>query len=79
MQILNLRLKNEDNNQEKSSTAKVSEHILCDYLMSTIWAFDDIKNKHDLYRGKDCMKKFCESLKGHAIKIIYFKKGKWHH
>ena len=27
-------------------------------------------NKRDVYRGKDCMKKFCES----AMKIIYIKK-----
>ena len=30
--------------------------------MSTIWAFDHIENKHILYRGKDCMKKFWDSL-----------------
>ena len=42
--------------------------------MSTISSFRSIKNKHDVYRGKHCMKKFCESLKEHAIKIINFKK-----
>ena len=31
--------------------------------MSTIWAFNAIENNHYVYRGKDCMKKFCESLK----------------
>ena len=36
--------------------------------MSTTWGFKHIKNKHTLYRGKDCMKTFCESLKEHAIK-----------
>ena len=25
--------------------------------------FDGMENKHDLYRGKYCMKKFCESLR----------------
>ena len=30
--------------------------------------------KHTLYRGKDCIKKFCESLKEHATRIIGFKK-----
>ena len=51
------------NNPENSSTAKTGEHIPCGYLMSTIWVFDNIENKHTLYRGKDCMKKFCESLR----------------
>ena len=27
--------------------------------MSTISSFRDIKNKHHVYGGKDCMKKFC--------------------
>ena len=44
--------------------------------MSTTWGFKHIKNKHTLYRGKDCMKTFCESLKEHATKIIGFKKKK---
>ena len=35
-----------------------------------------IENKHDIYRGKDCMKKFCGSLREHAMKIINFKKKK---
>ena len=31
--------------------------------MSTIWGFDGMKNKHNLYRSKDCLKKYCESLR----------------
>ena len=30
--------------------------------MSTIWTFDGTENKYNVYRGKDCMEKFCESL-----------------
>ena len=44
--------------------------------MSTIYSFRRIENKYDLYRGKDCMKKFCEFLREHAMKIINFKKKK---
>ena len=29
-----------------------------------------------MYRGNDCMKKFCESLREQAMKIINFKKKK---
>ena len=47
------------NNPENSSTTKIGEYIPCGYSMSTIWAFDHIENKHTLYRGKDCMEKFC--------------------
>ena len=31
---------------------------------------------HDVYRGKGHMKKFCESLREHTMKIINFKKNK---
>ena len=44
--------------------------------MSTILSFKSLANKHDIYRGKDCMKKFCEFLRKHAMKIINFKKKK---
>ena len=44
--------------------------------MSTICEFDDKINKHDIYRGEDCLKKFCECLKNHAMEIINFEKKK---
>ena len=41
--------------------------------MSTVWAFNSIENRHTLHRGKDCMKKFCSSLREqHAKNIIDF-------
>ena len=64
------------NNSENSSTKKVSEHIPSDFSMSAISSFRSIENKHNLYRGKDCMKKFREFLREPAMKIINFKKKK---
>ena len=64
------------NSPENSSTAKLSEHIPSGFSMSTISSFRSIENKHDVYRGKDCMKKFCESLREHAMKIINFRNKK---
>ena len=49
------------NNPENLSTAKVSEHIPSGFSMSLISLFRSIENKHDVYRGKDCMKKFVNS------------------
>ena len=40
--------------------------------MLTTWAFDHIENKHNLYRGKDCMKNFCETLREHLKNVIDF-------
>ena len=64
------------NDPENSSIWKVSEHIPSGFSMSTIPAFRSIENKHDVYRGKDCMKYFCEFLREHTMKIINFKKKK---
>ena len=44
--------------------------------MSTILSFKTIENKYDVYRGKECMKKFCESLREHSMEIINPKKKK---
>ena len=44
--------------------------------MSTIWTFDGIENNHDVYRGKDFMKKCCEYLGVHSMKVINFEKKK---
>ena len=45
--------------------------------MSTVSLFRKIENKYDVYRGKDCMKKFCESLREqHALKVINLKRKK---
>ena len=43
--------------------------------MSTI-SFKSIENKPDVYRSKDSIKKFCESLGKHAMEMISFKKKK---
>ena len=57
-------------------TTKIVEHISCGYSMSAIWSFDNIENKHTLYRGEDCIKKFCESLREPAKIIIDFETKK---
>ena len=47
--------------------------------MSTISLFRSIENNHDVYRAKNCMKRFYEFLGEHAMKIIYFKKSSMNH
>ena len=51
------------NDPQSLSTTKLSEHIPSGFSMSTISSFRSIENKHDVYRVKDCLKKFCESLR----------------
>ena len=51
------------NNPENSSTTKVGEHIPSGFSMSAM--SKSIEDKHNVYIGKYCMKKFCESLRNH--------------
>ena len=59
-------------NLENSFTTKVgySKHISSGFSKSMISSFKSIENKHDVFRGKDCMKKLCESLGDHTMEII---------
>ena len=42
-------------------------HILSGFFMSTVLSSNEIGNKHDSYRAKDCMKMFCEFLREYAF------------
>ena len=64
------------NNPAKSFIKKVGKHISSSFSMSTISSFKGIENQYDVYRGKDCMKKFSETLREHTMKIINSKKKK---
>ena len=44
--------------------------------MYTILSFKHIEYKHEIYRGKDCMTKYCKYLRENTINIINFKKKK---
>ena len=46
------------------------------FSISRMSSFKTIENKHDVYRGKDSMKLFCESLKEPTMKMTNFKKKK---
>ena len=64
------------NHPESSPTTKVTVHIPSDLSMFTISLFKKIENKHNIYRGKDRIERFFESLRQHAMNIINFKKKK---
>ena len=51
------------NNPEKPSTNKLNYHTHSGYLLFTYCLFDAAENKHDCYRGKDCMERLCKDLK----------------
>ena len=47
-------------------------HEPCGYALSLICSFDSIENKHNFYRGRDCIKRFCSDLKEPGTKIINY-------
>ena len=50
-------------------------HITSGYSLCTNCSFDATKNKLNCYRGKDCMKRFCNDLREHALKITEYDKN----
>ena len=64
------------NNSQNLLTVKIRKHIPWDFSVPTISSFKSIKNKHDVYRGKYCMKEFCECLREHAVKMLNFENKK---
>ena len=54
--------------------SKQNKHIPSLYSFFIHCSSDTTKTKLDCYRGKDCMKRFCKSLKEHVIKIINYEK-----
>ena len=53
---------------------KINKHTPSGYSLFTHCSFYTTKNKHDYYRGKNCMKNFCLDLREHAAKIINYEK-----
>ena len=64
------------NNPNESSTTEINKHTPSGYSIFTHCSVDQMRNKLNHYRGKDCMKKFCKDLREHATKIINYKKKK---
>ena len=45
------------------------------FPMPKILSFKNIENKHDVFRGRNCILKLCESLRKHAEEVISFFKN----
>ena len=57
-------------NPKESYTERNAKHEPSGYALSLICSFNSNENKHNVYRGRDCIAKFCKDLKGLATKII---------
>ena len=62
------------NNPNESYTERKAKHEPSGYALSLICSFDKTKNKHNFYRGRDCIEKFCKDLKELGTEIINYDK-----
>ena len=60
------------NNPNESYTERKSKHEPSGYSLSLISLFDSKENKHNVYRGRDCIKRFCSDIKELATKIVNY-------
>ena len=60
------------NNPNESYTERKAKHEPSGYSSSLISSFDSKENKHNVYRGRDCIKSFCSDLKELGMKIINY-------
>ena len=60
-----------NNNPNKSYTTVKALHKSSGYSLLTSCSFDKSENKQT-YRNRDCMKRFCNDLKVHVIRIINY-------
>ena len=60
------------NDPDKSSTTQLNKHEMCGYSLVTHCSFNEKNNVITYYRGKDCLKKFCQDLKKQAKSIVDF-------
>ena len=63
------------NNPENSSTTKKNKHTASGHSLLTHSSLDARRNKHNYYRGKDCMKNFCKDFKKQTTKITNYEKN----
>ena len=63
---------NNNNNNNKSYTTGKALHKPSGYSLLTSCSFDKSENKQTYYRGRDCMKRFCDHLKEHVTRITNY-------
>ena len=59
-----------NSNPNKSYTTAKALHKPSGYSLLTSYSFDKSENKRTYYRKRDCIKRFCNDLKEHLIRII---------
>ena len=69
LECLLLKMNTCNNSLNKSYTTAKALHKPSGYFLLTSCSFDKSENKQTYYRGRDCMKRFCDALKEHITRI----------
>ena len=72
LECLLLKINTCKNNPNKSYATAKALHEPSGYSLLISCSFDKSENKQTYYRGKDCMKRFCDDLKEHVTRIINY-------
>ena len=67
-----LKMNTCNNNPNKSYATAKALHKPSGYSLLASCSFDKLENKQTYYRGKDCMKRFCDDLKEHVTRITNY-------
>ena len=72
LECLLLKIESCQNNPTKSYTEKKAVHNPSGYSLITCCSFDKSESERKYYRGKDCMKMFCNDFREQVKKIINY-------
>ena len=56
---------------KKSDTKKVNQHIPSGYCVYSKFAYGKVDDPLKIYRGKDCVEKFCDHIKEEAQRLYH--------
>ena len=72
LECLLLKINTCNNTPNKSYTIAKELHKTSGYFLLKSCSFDKSENKQTYYRGRDCMKRFCDDLKEHVTRIVNY-------
>ena len=72
LECLLLKMNTCNNNPNMSYTTAKALHKPSGYSLLASCSFDKSENKQTYYRGRDCMKRFCNDLKGHVTRVTNY-------
>ena len=60
---------NIEENEEKSYTRKINQHIPSGFCVYSKFAYGEVEDPLKLYRGKDCVEVFCDHIEKEAQQL----------